>query len=70
MNTKRLRNAALATPECVAYQVTGKAHEKAFKAFLDARAAFEMAGLADKRAALAYHQTPEFQALKNEWSNQ
>tara|TARA_R110000796_G_scaffold173561_1_gene290524 strand:+ start:230 stop:442 length:213 start_codon:yes stop_codon:yes gene_type:complete len=70
VNTTRLRDAALATPECVAYQVTGKAHEEASKVLQDARAKFELAGLADQRAALAYHSTPEFQALKNEWRNQ
>ena len=70
MNTKRLKEAALATPECVAYQITGEALEAASKVLQDARAAFQLAGLADQRAALAYHSTPEFQALKNEWRNQ
>jgi hypothetical protein len=70
MNKEQLRDAALQTPECIEYQLTGKAHEQASKVLQDARAKFELAGLADQRAAVAYHATPEFQALQNDWKNQ
>jgi hypothetical protein len=62
MTKEELREAAMQTPECIDYQITGKAHA--------AKAAFDLAGLADQRAALAYHSTPEFQALKDDWKKE
>ena len=70
MNRAQLREAAFATPECLAYGVTGKKCEDAYKALHLAKQAFDLAKLADQRAETAYHSTPEFQALKNEWRNQ
>ena len=70
MNRQQLRDAALATPECIMYGNTGKSHELASKALHAAQEAFALARLADQRAERAYHSTPEFQALQNDWSNQ
>jgi hypothetical protein len=67
MTKEQLRDAAMLTPECKEYQVTGRAHQEASMALQNARAKFEMAGLADQRAERAYHATPEFQALQNDW---
>jgi hypothetical protein len=67
MTKEQLREAALQTPECIEYQVTGKAHEQASKALHLAKTAFDLAGLADRLAERAYHATPEFQALQNDW---
>jgi phosphoribosyl-ATP pyrophosphohydrolase len=70
MTREELREAAMQTPECIDYQITGKAHEEASKVLHAAKAAFDLAGLADQRAALAYHSTPEFQALKDDWKKE
>jgi hypothetical protein len=67
MTKKELQEAALKTPECLDYQTTGRAHHEASIVLHAAKAAFDLAGIADQRAALAYHSTPEFQALKNDW---
>ena len=70
MTREQLREAALGTPECLAYRVAGTAYLQASKQLQEAKAAFALAGIVDQRAETAYHSTPEFQALKNEWKNQ
>ena len=67
MTREQMRDAALATPECVAYKRTGKVYQQASKDLHAAREAYHLAGMADQRAETAYHSTPEFQALKNQW---
>jgi hypothetical protein len=55
MNRQQLRDAALATPECIIYGNTGKSHELASKALHAAQEAFALARLAHEEASRVLH---------------